>query len=133
MFLRRAAVVVLITAPLAIISLHALLLLIALIPAWLLAHAHYRHLGHARSGSFVLTREGLWTRRSYIVPVRKIQTLHFRQTPFQRRLRIGTLTIETAGNPLDWHAPRTIDLGRDYGRELQDGLATEVTATGLVF
>ncbi|NIR44287.1 MAG: PH domain-containing protein, partial [Gemmatimonadetes bacterium] len=61
----------------------------------------------------VLTREGLWTRRTYIVPVRKIQALHFRQTPFQRRLRIGTLTVETAGNPLDWHAPRTLDLGVD--------------------
>ncbi|NIR42718.1 MAG: PH domain-containing protein [Gemmatimonadetes bacterium] len=133
MFLRRAAVIVLVVAVLSIISLHALLLLLALAPAWLLAHAHYRHLGHARSGSFVLTREGLWTRRSYIVPVRKIQALHFRQTPFQRRLRIGTLTVETAGNPLDWHAPRTIDLGLDYGRELQAKLGTEVTATGLVF
>jgi putative membrane protein len=126
-------VVLLATGALSIVSLHALLLLATLILAWFLAAAHYRHLGHARYGDHILTREGLWTRRTHIVPVRKVQALHFRQTPFQRRLRIGTLTLETAGDPMDWHAPRSIDLGLEYGRALQEGLATEVTATGLTF
>jgi uncharacterized membrane protein YdbT with pleckstrin-like domain len=98
-----------------------------------LANAHYRHLGHARSESYVLVREGLWNRRTYIVPVRKIQALHFRQTPFQRRLGLGTLSFETAGNPFEWHAPRSIDLGKAYGLKLQSALATQVTATGLSF
>ncbi len=133
LFVRRAMVVLLATGALSIVSLHALLLLATLILAWFLAAAHYRHLGHARHGDHILTREGLWTRRTHIVPVRKVQALHFRQTPFQRRLRIGTLTLETAGDPMDWHAPRSIDLGLEYGRALQEGLATEVTATGLTF
>ncbi|HSG80649.1 MAG TPA: PH domain-containing protein, partial [Gemmatimonadota bacterium] len=132
LFIRRALIVLLATAALSIFNLHGLFLLLALVPAWLLAAAHYRHLGHARRGDYVLTREGLWTRRTCIVPVRKIQALHFRQSPFQRRLRIGTLTVETAGNPMDWHAPRSIDLGVAYGQELQEELATEVTGTGLV-
>ncbi len=133
LFIRRAAVIVLASGVLSLLSLHALILLLALIPAWFLANAHYRHLGHARSESYVLVREGLWNRRTYIVPVRKIQALHFRQTPFQRRLGLGTLSFETAGNPFEWHAPRSIDLGKAYGLKLQSALATQVTATGLSF
>ena len=133
LFIRRAAVIVLASAVLSLLSLHALILLLALVPAWFLANAHYRHLGHARSESYVLVREGLWNRRTYIVPVRKIQALHFRQTPFQRRLGLGTLSFETAGNPFEWHAPRSIDLGKAYGLKLQSALATQVTTTGLSF
>ncbi len=134
LFIRRAFVVIVASIGLAILtSTQAFLLLIALIPAWFLAHAHYRHLGHARAGAYVLVREGLWTRRTHIVPIRKIQALHFRQTPFQRRLGLGTLNIETAGNPMELHAPRSIDLGLGYGLELMNGLGAEVTATGLTF
>ncbi|MGD2215313.1 MAG: PH domain-containing protein [Gemmatimonadales bacterium] len=134
LFFRRAIVVIAASVALAILtSADALFLLIALVPAGFLAHAHYRHLGHARAGSYVLAREGLWNRRTYVVPVRKVQALHFRQTPFQRRLRLGTLNIETAGNPIEWHAPRSIDLGTGYGVEMMDQLATEVTETGLTF
>jgi putative membrane protein len=134
LFIRRAFVVIAASVVLAILTTpDAYLLLIALVPAWFLAHAHYRHLGHARAGSYVLVREGLWNRRTYVVPIRKIQALHLRQTPFQRRLGLGTLNIETAGNPIEWHAPRSIDLGTGYGMEMMDQLATEVTGTGLTF
>jgi putative membrane protein len=134
LFIRRAAVVTLACGILtALVGPTGIALLFGLIPAWFLAAAHYRHLGHARSGSFVLVREGLWTRRTYIVPVRKIQALHFKQSPFQRRLGLGTLAFETAGNPYEWHSPRSIDLGTDYGLQLMEGLATEVRGTGLTF
>jgi putative membrane protein len=134
LFIRRALVVILASAVLALIlGPQALLLLSALVPAWILATAHYRHLGHARSGAYVLTREGLWTRRTYIVPIRRIQALHLKQTPFQRRLGLGTVVVETAGNPYDWHSPRSLDLSRGYGLELMEGWASEVTRTGLVF
>jgi putative membrane protein len=133
-FIRRALVVVPVTGlAVALLDPRFLLLLLALIPAWFLAAAHYRHLGHARSSSYVLTREGLWTQRTYIVPVPKIQALHLKQTPFQRRLGLGTVAIETAGNPYDWHEARSIDLSREYGLELMESLATQVKLTGLVF
>lgn len=134
MFLRRAAVVALATGVLVVnVGMPGLFLLVGLAPAWLLARAHYRHLGHARAGDYVLLREGLWTRRTFIVPVRRIQALHFRQSPFQRRLGLGTLSVETAGNPYEWHGPRGIDLGQDYGTGWMEGLATQVAATGITF
>ncbi|MGD8867315.1 MAG: PH domain-containing protein [Gemmatimonadales bacterium] len=134
LFIRRAALVIVASAALAIaVDPAGLVLLLGLVPAWFLATLHYRHLGHARAGSYVLVREGLWTRRSYVVPIRKIQALHFNQTPFQRRLRLGTLAVDTAGNPVDWHSPRSIDLGADYGRDLMESLAAEVRRTGIVF
>ncbi len=133
LFVRRALVILVATLLLAPVSSWALLLLSALVPAWFLAAAHYRHLGHARLGEYVLVREGLWNRRTYIVPVRKIQALHLRQSPFQRRLGLGTLTLETAGNPFEWHAPRSIDLGTAYGVQLMGNLASEVTDSGLTF
>jgi putative membrane protein len=134
LFIRRALTVVL--ASLIFIMLldyRALLLLFGLVPAWLLAAAHYRHLGHARVGEYVLVREGFWNRRTYVVPIRKIQALHLRQTPFQRRLGLGTVVLETAGNPFDWHSPRSLDVGETYGMHWIDSLATDVTKTGLVF
>ncbi|UCC73450.1 MAG: PH domain-containing protein [Gemmatimonadota bacterium] len=134
LFIRRALVVIAATAALTLATTpEGLLLAAALLPAWLLAHAHYRHLGHARAGTYVLVREGLWNRRIYIVPARKIQALHLRQSPFQRRLGLATLHIETAGDPLEWHSPRSIDLGTGYGLEMMEGLAMEVTRSGLTF
>ncbi len=133
LFIRRAIPVVLVTAVLLPLAREALILLTLLIPAWFLAGAHYRHLGHARSGPYTLTREGLWNRRTHIVPVRKIQALHFRQSPFQRRLGLGTLTLETAGSPYETQPPRSLDLASGYGVDLMEGLAREVSATGITF
>ncbi len=134
LFIRRALVVVLVSMLLAVfLDPRALVLLVALLPAWLLAAAHYRHLGHARPGGYVLTREGLWNRRTYVVPLRKIQALHLKQSPLQRRLDLGTVTIETAGNPYEWHAPRSLDVGQAYGVDMMESLASDVTGTGLVF
>ncbi len=134
LFIRRAAVVTVASGALtATIGPVGLALLFALIPAWFLAALHYRHLGHAWTEAHVLVREGLWTRRTYIVPIRKIQALHFKQSPFQRRLSLGTLIMDTAGSPLEWHSPRSIDLGNDYGLALMDRLGAAVRRTGLVF
>lgn len=134
MFLRRALVVAVATGVTVLnMGIPGLFLLLGLALAWILARAHYRHLGHARAGDYVLLREGLWTRRTFIVPIRRIQALHLRQSPFQRRLGLGTLSIDTAGNPYEWHGPRGIDLGRDYGAEWMEGLATQVAATGITF
>lgn len=135
LFLRRALFVIGLSAGAAFL-IHegaVLFLLAGLFFAWIMAGLHYRHLGHAPMGAFILTREGFWTRRTYIVPVRKIQAIHLRETPFQRRLGLATLTIETAGSPYEWHAPRSIDLGKHYGLELMGSLAGDVNATGLNF
>lgn len=134
MFVRRAIVIILVSGALAVtVTRLSLFLLLALVPAWFLAAAHYRHLAHARQGNYVLMREGLWNRRSYVVPIQKIQALQIRQSPIQRWLGLCTLTLETAGDPMGLHLPRAIDLGTSYANELVEGLATEVTGTGLAF
>lgn len=134
LFFRRAAPLVAASAALwLVVTPWGLVLMAGLVPAWLMATLHYRHLGHARLGDFVLTREGFWTRRTYVVPLKKIQSLRLRETPFQRRLGLATVMLETAGSPLDWHAPRSIDVTREYGRAMIGELADGVTATGLTF
>ena len=134
MFVRRAAVIVPIALVLtAVVHPAGLLVLLALIPARFLAALHYRHRGHFRSEAYLLTREGFWNRRTYIVPIRKIQALHLKQSPFQRRLGLGTLTLETAGNPYDRREAGAVDLGAGYGFALAKELAGDVTATGLTF
>lgn len=71
-------------------------LLALLVPAALYARANYRARGWARPEGFVLVRGGVFTRVSWVVPERKIQTLHLRDTPFQRRLGLRTLLVDTA-------------------------------------
>ena len=42
----------------------------------------YRHLGYTTGGGFFRTRRGWLGRSTHVVPVRNIQTLVVRQTPF---------------------------------------------------
>jgi putative membrane protein len=134
LFVRRALLVVVVTLLAAIIfDPRAAILLTALLPAWFLAAAHFRQIGHARSGPYALVREGFWNRRTYIVPIRRIQALHLRQSPFQRRLGLGTVVVETAGSPYERHPPRYVDLGAAPAAALLQRLGTDVTATGLTF
>lgn len=140
LFVRRAVPVLLLTVGLAfVIGPWATLGLLGLAPAWFFAGLHYRHLGHSRLDHFVLTREGFWNRRTHVVPVRKIQVTHLKETPFQRRLGLGTLLVDTAGSPepvpdiLAGGEARAIDLDRAYALEVMDDLGSRVAATGLTF
>lgn len=75
---------------------HWLWLLALLIPAWLYAGAEYRARGWARPGGHALVRGGVLTRVNWVVPEDKIQTLHLHETPFQRRLGLASLLVDTA-------------------------------------
>jgi putative membrane protein len=111
------AVVAALTAFLGRELLAALLLLG---PGWLLASARYRARGWARADGYVLARDGVLTRMTWIVPERKIQTLHLNETPFQRRWDLGTLRIDTAGRGRD---ARVVDLHTTTARHLLNSLA----------
>jgi putative membrane protein len=65
-------------------------------PAWLFARAQYRARGWARVPGYTLARSGVLTLVTWVVPERKIQTLHVRASPFQRRVDVATLLIDTA-------------------------------------
>lgn len=123
-FLRLAWPVVLLTAGLATLaSPDWLWLLLLLAPAGLLANAQYRARAWSRPAGFALARTGVMTRLTWVVPVRKIQTLHSLETPFQRRLGIATLLIDTAAGG---RVARVVDLEQDTAL----GLLTELTREG---
>lgn len=99
-----------------------LALLALLIPAWFLARAQYRARAWARPEGYAIVRGGVLTRANFVIPERKIQTLHLQANPFQRRLELATLMIDTAGGgrvgrAVDLHhhtaQPLLLDLARD--------------------
>jgi putative membrane protein len=99
--------------------------LLLLGPALLYARSAYRARGWARPRAFALVRGGVFTRVTWVVPERKIQTLHVRETPFQRRLDLGTLFVDTAAGGRVAHV---VDLDRGTARQLLAGLATDAEA-----
>ena len=98
----------------------ALLLLLA--PAALFAREQYRARAWARAGGYALARLGVFTRLTWVVPARKIQTLHTRETPFQRRWQLATLYMDTAAGG---RVARVVDLHRDVATGLLAELAAE--------
>jgi putative membrane protein len=96
------------------------LLLGLLLPAWLLAGARYRARGWERAASYAFARNGVLTRVTWIVPERKIQTLHLTETPFQRRWGLATLIIDTAAGG---RIARVVDLYRATATRLLADLA----------
>jgi putative membrane protein len=96
------------------------LLLGLLLPAWFLARARYRARGWARAAGYTFARHGVLTRITWIVPERKIQTLHLTETPFQRRWGLATIIPDTAAGG---RVARVVDLYRTTATSLLADLA----------
>jgi putative membrane protein len=62
------------------------------------AHLKWRHRGYWLGPNHVVTRNGVWTRRVIVVPYYRIQTVIDSRTVFQRRRRLATVTVDTAGS-----------------------------------
>jgi putative membrane protein len=102
---------------------------LVLVAAYSMAVARYRGLGYAEVGRYVLVRAGVWTRRTWVVPSSKIQSLAMAQSPLQRRYGLANLTLSTAGaGPL--RHPTVFDLELPRVRALQDRLSTATHAAG---
>lgn len=99
-----------------------LALLGLLLPAWAVARAQYRARAWARTPGYVLVRSGVLTRITWVVPQRKIQTLHVRESPFQRRWELATLMVDTAAGG---RVARAVDLHRDTASGLLVDLASD--------
>lgn len=100
--------------------------LIGVVAALWYARARYRALGYRVSDGHVVTREGVLTRRWWSVPLPKVQTVAVRRSPFQRRLGLATVSIDTAGGS----APiRIIDLPGDLAAEIGMKLIEKSTAS----
>lgn len=100
-------------------------LLSLLVPAALYARAEYRARGWARPGGYALVRGGVMTRVSWVVPEEKIQTLHMSETPFQRRLRLATILVDTAAGG---RVARVTDLDRGAAGLLLHDLTRDAEA-----
>jgi putative membrane protein len=67
---------------------------------------NYRHLGYALGEEYFRTRRGWLKRSTHIVPIRNIQSVVLHQNPFDRRLRVATLVVDTAGQTYTGGGPR---------------------------
>ena len=67
---------------------------------------NFRHLGYVHGARYFRTRRG-WLRRStHIVPIRNAQVVVVRQTPFDRRHRVASVMVDTAGQAFTGGSPR---------------------------
>ncbi|HEX8245536.1 MAG TPA: PH domain-containing protein, partial [Longimicrobium sp.] len=95
---------------------------------WLMARWQYRNRGWALPPGYVMARSGVMNRITWIVPDRKLQTLHVRETLFQRRLGLSTLVVDTAAGG---RQASVIDLAHSTARRLLEELAVRARSARL--
>ena len=101
-----------------------------LIPAvyWLNVMS-YRYLGYVRGERYFRTRRG-WLRRStHIVPIRNAQVVVVRETPFDRRLKVASVLVDTAGKANTGGPPRIENVKLEEAVELARALARQAAET----
>jgi len=89
--------------------------------AWAIVHTRQwiRRLGWATTNTAVLFRSGWLWRHTTIAPLGKIQVVAIRESPFDRRLQMAGVIVDTAGAGGESHRVRIPYLSRDTA----DGLA----------
>lgn len=99
-------------------------MLLGVIAVPIAAHLKWKHLGYALVDDHVITRAGFWSRTTSVVPYHRVQTVLDSQTIFQRRRKLATLTIDTAGSrSLIGQDARAIDIDRERANELREQVA----------
>lgn len=75
------------------------LLIAAMLLPLVFLHAvlRFRSLGYVLTSTAILFRDGWWVIRRNAVRYSKIQSLNLRQSPFDRRYRMASVTVDTAG------------------------------------
>lgn len=99
---------------------------VAVVVAMWYSRARYRAIGYRLTADHVVTREGVLTRTWWSVPMRKVQTVAVRRSPFQRRLGLASVSIDTAGG----RAPiRIVDLPDSIASEVASAIILRSTAS----
>lgn len=91
------------------------------------AHQYVRNLGWARTDHAVYFRTGWLWKSVTIVPVPKIQAVELQESPFDRRWRMASVMVDTAGAGA--HKIDVPYLPREVAERLRMTLATEAAAT----
>lgn len=90
----------------------------------------YRFLGYATGEQYFRTRRGGLRRTTHIVPISKAQVIEIRQTPFDRRLGLSSLRIDTAGQAYTGGGPSIGNLPFDEAQTVATLLAHKATTAG---
>ena len=92
-----------------------------LLAAAVLAIFRWRKHGRALGETALFVASGLLTRRLWIVPYEKAQTINVARGPVQRRMRLASVLVDTAGaSPM--RAPEMADLDATEAEALADEL-----------
>jgi len=100
---------------------------IGLLGSWGMA-IRAKHLGYALGKSAILVRDGILTRERNAVRYSKIQSISVRQNPFDRRARMATLEVDTAGQSSSGLRLRIPYLGLEVAESLKDELRQRAAA-----
>jgi putative membrane protein len=107
------------------------LLVLPLLVVWagLAASQHVRHLGWAEHDEVVLMRSGWIWRQVTLARANKIQSVSFRQSPFDRRATMARVRVDTAGAGAASHRVDIPFLDRTVAARLADRLAAQAAST----
>ena len=105
------------------------LALLALPLLWWLARKRYDNLGYAVVDDHFMLRRGWLGRSTHIVPLHKIQGVYLRANPFDRRLGLVTILVDTAGQSLG-NAVSLRDVPREQAEALSARLGRAAARTG---
>jgi putative membrane protein len=101
--------------------------LLAVVPV--AAHLKWKQRGVFVGPNHVVTRNGFWVRKTKIVPYYRVQTVLSSETVFQRRRRLGTVTVDTAGaRSLLGDDATAVDIDAERTEELRERVANELYA-----
>jgi putative membrane protein len=93
------------------------------------AHLKWVNLGYDLQEEYIVLREGFWTRTITVVPYYRVQTVLDSQSVFQRRRRLATLVVDTAGSSgLTSGQPRALDIDAETARDLRESVADRLQA-----
>jgi putative membrane protein len=92
------------------------------------AKARWVALGYRLDADLFVARSGVLTRRTWFVPTAKVQAVGLRTSPFQRRLGLADLLVETAA--VSSGTIVVTDLEAGVARDLAE-LLTERSANAL--
>jgi putative membrane protein len=108
--------------------------LILSLPGLIFAQLLWSHRGHWIDDSYFVTRNGVFTRKTQIIPLYRIQTIIDTRNIFQRRLNLGTVIADTAGSrSFSGMDAAAVDIGSDRATELRESLESRLQSTILSY
>jgi putative membrane protein len=102
---------------------------LALLPlVYVVSVASYRNTRYALSDRYFCARRGWAGRSTHIVPINKVQAVEVSQSPFDRRLGLATLSVDTAGQAYTGGGPQISNLPLDEARAVAGALARKASS-----